>query len=51
MRVLIKKILPLNYAEDKDWRVLQAGHGKTKFSALGIERVKHIIVEMYEATK
>ena len=51
LRVLVTKLLPLNFAEDQEFRILMQGCAKMSFPPLGAERVKHIIVEMYEATK
>ena len=51
IRLLVKKLLPLNFAEDPEWRTLMQGCEKITFPPLSVERVKHIIVEMYEATK
>lgn len=41
----------MDLAEDPEWRILQQAHGKASFPPLGAERVHHLIVEMYEATK
>lgn len=47
----MKKLLPANFAEDPEWRALMQAHGNTRFPNLCEERVRHLLMEMYEATK
>ena len=51
MRLLVSRLLPMDFAEDTEWRILQQAHGKASFPPLNAERVHHLIVEMYDATK
>ena len=51
MRVLVKKLLDYNLTEDADWRILASAQPKIHFPAPSTERVKHVLIEMYEATK
>lgn len=51
MRLAVKKLLAFDFAEDKEFRILQHLHGDAKFPSLGVDRFKHLIAEMYSATK
>ena len=51
MRVLVKKFLDYNLSEDNEWRILAEAQPKVHFPAPSTERVKHVLIEMYEATK
>ena len=50
MRLLIKKMLPFDFATDEDFRIL-VGSMSEYFPRLSPRRVRHVIVEMYAATK
>ena len=50
MRLMVKKLLPFALVEDKEFRVLFQACTKD-FPMLSVERVRHIMVEMYSATK
>ena len=51
MRVVVKRFLDYNLSEDIEWRILAEAQPKTHFPAPSTERVKHVVVEIYEATK
>ena len=48
--MVIKKLLPFNFGEDKETLVFHKTLAKDA-PAMSVERTKHIIVEMYAATK
>ena len=51
MRILVKKLLDYNFSEDTEWRIMAEANPKLILPTLSTERVKHVLVEMYQATK
>lgn len=53
-RVMVKMFLPFTHVEDKDVRLFHAGlmsHNESPTPPMSAEDVKHVMLEMYSATK
>ena len=51
MRLLVQKLLPFDFAEASEFRAFLKLITKNSAPKIAIQRVKHIILEMYSATK